>query len=112
VGAHFLGAFGVAIGTLIGSIVSVAFHFFYNMPRTSAIAIDRPLLVRDGLLRPLACAIPLALVMVLHFLVPQMTLAILLSLAVVATAISLFLLWNYGLLSTERSRLQSALRIA
>lgn len=112
VGAHFLGAFGVAIGTLIGSIVSVAFHFFYNMPRTSAIAIDRHLLVKDGLLRPLACAIPLALVMVLHFLVPQMTLAILLSLAVVATAISLFLLWNYGLLSTERSRLQSALRIA
>jgi len=41
-----------------------------------------------------------------------MTVAILLSLAAVATAMSLFLLWNYGLLSSERSRLQSALRLA
>jgi len=111
-GAYLLGAIGVAIGTLIGSFVNVGFHFVYNMPRTSSIAIDRPLLVKDGFLRPFGCAIPLGLIMLLHFLVPQLSLAVLVPLAGAATLMTLFLLWNYGLFSAERTRLQSALRIA
>lgn len=111
-GAYLFGAIGVAVGTLIGSFVNVAFHLFYNMPRTPSIAIDRPLLVKDGFLRPFGCAIPLALIMLLHLLVPQLSLAVLVPLAGAATLMTLFLLWNYGLFSAERTRLQTALRIA
>ena len=39
--AYFMGAIGVAIGTLIGSFVGIGFHIFRNMPRTSGIAFSR-----------------------------------------------------------------------
>ena len=112
VGAYYFGAIGVAIGTLIGSIVSIAFHFLYNMPRTSAIAIDRPLLVREGCLRPFLCAIPLGLVLLLHLAVPQFSAAVLVAMAAAGLLGSLCLLWNYGLFRAERNRLQHVLRIA
>jgi O-antigen/teichoic acid export membrane protein len=112
IGAYYLGAIGVAIGTLIGSMVSVAFHFLYNMPRTSAIAIDRPLLVKEGCVRPLLCAIPLWLVFLVHFAVPQLSVAVLVSLGAAGLLGSLYLLWSYGLLMAERNRLQSVLRVA
>ena len=112
VGAYYFGAIGVAIGTLIGSVVSIAFHFLYNMPRTSAIAIDRPLLVREGFLRPFSCTIPLLLVSLVHLAVPQLSALVLAPLAAVGLLGSLCLLWAYGLFRAERTRLQNVLRIA
>jgi O-antigen/teichoic acid export membrane protein len=62
-GAYLYGAVGVAVGTLIGAFVSVGLHFFYNMPRTSLIAIDREVWVKQGVLRPLLCGTPLCLLL-------------------------------------------------
>jgi O-antigen/teichoic acid export membrane protein len=58
-GARF-GAVGVAFGTLIGAIISVGAHLFYNMPRTQTeISFARPDLLRVGIASPLLCTSPL-----------------------------------------------------
>ena len=54
------GAVGVAFGTLIGSIISMGAHFFYNMPRTEPeISFARQDLLRVGIALPLLCTSPL-----------------------------------------------------
>ena len=111
-GAYFLGAIGVAIGTLIGSFVGVGLHLFHNMPRTSAIAVDRSALVRQGLFRPLVCAAPLALLLLSNVMKPYTSLSaasFFLGLAIVSTG---FLFWNFGLISSERRKLGDVFRIS
>jgi O-antigen/teichoic acid export membrane protein len=57
-----LGGVGVALGTLLGSLVSVASHLWYSMPRThSVIRFSRRQLLLDGLLWPLLWTCPLIL---------------------------------------------------
>lgn len=54
------GAVGVALGTLIGGVVSVGLHLFYTMRFTGvAIPVRRVEFVLHGLARPLAPALPL-----------------------------------------------------
>ena len=54
-----LGAVGVAYGTLIGSLVSVGMHFAVSMRYTQGnFSVSRLRLFADGMLRPLAIAIP------------------------------------------------------
>jgi O-antigen/teichoic acid export membrane protein len=57
--AQHMGAIGVAYGTLLGSVVSVAAHFALNMRYTKAkFAVSRVRLFLTGLARPCAIAIP------------------------------------------------------
>lgn len=57
--AQHLGALGVAVGTLLGSVVGVAVHFGVSMRYTQAnLTISRPELFLKGMLRPMAIAIP------------------------------------------------------
>jgi O-antigen/teichoic acid export membrane protein len=57
-----LGAVGVAIGTLVGAFVSVGLHLTVSMKLTRpSIALSRRRFVLKGLLRPLLCVIPSAL---------------------------------------------------
>jgi len=112
-GAYLFGAIGVAIGTLIGSFVSVGLHLFYNMPRTSFIAIDRLLLVRQGLLRPLLCAAPVALILLFRATIPILSLGALSLLVLIGSLMgTIFLFWQYGLLGYEREKLGQVLRIS
>jgi O-antigen/teichoic acid export membrane protein len=54
------GGIGVALGTLIGSIVSVGSHLFYSMPRTRpAIDLSRSHYLLSGVLSPLLATFPL-----------------------------------------------------
>jgi O-antigen/teichoic acid export membrane protein len=110
-GAYLIGAIGVAIGTLIGSFVSVGFHLFYNMPRTASIAINRFLLIQEGLLRPLVCAAPIGLVLLSRIIVhgPSVAISFFTLAAVIGTV---WLFWNYGLINSERRTLQEALGIS
>jgi O-antigen/teichoic acid export membrane protein len=58
--AHQLGAVGVALGTLVGSLVGAGLHVFYTMRYTqSAIPARRTDLILHGLARPFASAVPL-----------------------------------------------------
>jgi len=106
VAGHFLGAIGVAIGTLVGGIVGVVGNFTYNMGRTLEIKFQILDYVRDGLLRPVVCALPLIAAGLVFrssevsFTAPDYG-------AVVAVSLSTaFLLWRYGLVSSEREKLR------
>jgi O-antigen/teichoic acid export membrane protein len=108
--AYLLGAIGVAIGTLIGSFVSVGLHLFYNMPRTSLIWIDRRRFVKEGLLRPLACAAPFGFVLALRFVADLRDQSQILLISIAALG-AVLLFWNYGLIGSEREKLAHALRL-
>jgi O-antigen/teichoic acid export membrane protein len=108
-GAYLLGAIGVALGTLIGAVVSVALHLFYNMPRTALIAIDRLHLVKEGLLRPSICALPFVFLLVVRPAEDFSEYILLITMAAVAAVL---LFWNFGLLRSERQRLAHALRLS
>jgi len=106
-GAYFLGAIGVAIGTLIGSFVGLGFHLFHNMPRTSEIAFSRSEFVRRGLFRPLACALPFGVMFFLRVnaLGNSWTASLLLlSVAISGTGL---LFWKYGLIESDRRRIET-----
>jgi O-antigen/teichoic acid export membrane protein len=107
IGAYLIGAIGVAVGTLIGALVSVGLHVFYNMPRTSLIVIDRLMLVKQGLLRPSFCVAPFLL---LFFLKPTSDLAGYVLLLTIATITTAILFWNFGLRHADRERLAHAIR--
>jgi O-antigen/teichoic acid export membrane protein len=108
VAGAWLGAIGVAIGTLVGSFVSVGIHLLYCMPRTTMISVDRSLLVKKGLLRPLACALPFVPLLLAQIMEPQLqfqTISLLLGIAVLGAS---YLLWNFGLVRVERQKLSDA----
>lgn len=110
-GAYFLGAIGVALGTLIGAFVSVALHFFYNLPRTELIAVDRRRLVRDGAMRPLLCVLPFAGVVLFRVVTPEASATAQFSLVAVGILAAAWLLWRHGLIDAERQRLTRALHV-
>jgi O-antigen/teichoic acid export membrane protein len=53
-----IGVIGVAIGTIVGSIVSVGLHLFYNLPRTKSIQIEHRSLPIAAIARPLIAILP------------------------------------------------------
>jgi len=106
IAGYFFGAIGVAVGTLVGGIVGVSGNFVYNMPRTSEIEFRIADYVRDGLLRPLVCALPLTWAAVsLRFLDSSIALRNYV-LAGAAVAGTVFLLWRWGLVGPEREKLR------
>jgi len=104
-GAYFLGAIGVAIGTLIGSFVGIGFHLFHNMPRTSEIAFSRSTLVKHGLLRPLACALPFVVMCFLSVNALGKSPAAILLLLSASIGGTGLLFWKYGLIESDRRRI-------
>ena len=104
--AWFFGAIGVAIGTLIGSFVSVTFHVLHNMPRTAGIEIDRSLLMRDGILRPFVCAVPFSMLLFLRIVSPNMSAGSTWFLSCIAVIGTGCLLWKFGLIGSERRKIE------
>jgi len=112
IGAYLWGAIGVAIGTVIGSVVGVGLHLFYNIPRTTAIAINRAVLLKEGLLKPLLCAAPFGLLLLYKMAAPQMSLASLGIGLSGAAVLAAPLFWHYGLIRSERQRLEALLHLS
>jgi O-antigen/teichoic acid export membrane protein len=54
-GAYFLGAIGVALGTLIGAFAGILLHIFCSMPKTDSMSFSRGRFILSGILRPVAC---------------------------------------------------------
>jgi O-antigen/teichoic acid export membrane protein len=55
-----MGAMGVALGTLVGSLFSIASHLVYSMPRTyPTIRFSRRSWLWSGVLEPTLCCLPL-----------------------------------------------------
>ncbi len=60
---RWMGAAGVAVGTLIGAIVGVGLHFSNSMQRTQSIAFSKKQLLLQGILQPVAWSLPLAILL-------------------------------------------------
>jgi len=60
---RWMGAAGVAVGTLIGAVVGVGLHFTNSMRRTRSIAFSRRELLLKGILRPIMWSLPPAILM-------------------------------------------------
>lgn len=98
---YLIGAVGVAIGTLVGSTVGILCNLVYNMPRSISIAVDRLTYLRDGMLRPAVCVLPL----VGFAWTKSIPLLVASGLAVLAT------FWRFGLLSEERALILRRLNV-
>ena len=107
IGGFYFGAIGVAVGTIVGAVVGVASHFVYNMPRTIEVKFVIADYIRDGLLRPLICALPLTSIVLIFrssgFSAPT-TSYMSIAAALVATGT---LIWRCGLVGSERERLRT-----
>lgn len=106
IGGFYFGAIGVAFGTLAGAIVGAGGNVVYNMRRTFEVEFRIADYIRDGLLRPLVCALPL-IVSAIAFRFPEAFVewrSWLVGAAIVGTAV---LFWRWGLLDSERKRLRA-----
>ncbi len=102
-----VGAVGVAIGTLAGAFVSVGVHLAVSMKLTrSTILISRRTFLLEGLLRPLLCVIPSALLSPFwrRFVMLPMSP----SLIALWAGSTLATAWLVGLTSTERREIKQA----
>lgn len=68
-----IGATGVAVGTLIGSFVGIALHFWNSMAYTKSMAFRKSELLFRGMLIPLAWSLPVAGVSATLFLLAAST---------------------------------------
>jgi O-antigen/teichoic acid export membrane protein len=102
---YLFGAIGVAIGTLIGSLVGVTSNFIYNMPRTIGLRFGRSDYLRNGLLRPAICGLPFVVFAILVRR-SESFVSITTGVSLVAmVALTVFLVWRWGLMGSERKRL-------
>jgi O-antigen/teichoic acid export membrane protein len=106
--AHFIGAVGVALGTLVGAIIGLTGNLSYNMPRTLEIQLSIREYVWDSLLRPLLCVVPIVLVAIIWQVLP----AGLPQNAVASAACfsSFVLFWRIAVKPAERNRVTQAIR--
>jgi O-antigen/teichoic acid export membrane protein len=100
--ASRFGAIGVALGTLLGSLVSVSLHFAITMHFTHrTLAISRSRLFLQGLLRPAIVAIPSLVLLPLWWSPTRMTLSP--PWAIVWGLSTLVLAWFGGLNRQDRN---------
>lgn len=105
IGGHWFGALGIAVGTLIGSIIGVFIHFARNLKRTTEIQISTGEFLRNGLLGPVVCVVPLLACAAWSSVAPGLfRSAIVLPPAFLLTAL---LAWRWGILESEREWLKS-----
>jgi O-antigen/teichoic acid export membrane protein len=103
-----IGACGVALGTLIGALVGVWMHFTVSLRRTDCVLVERGQLIRQGLLKPLLCALPLLLAALLAFRwLTSPLLQVPLAACVELTLLALF--WKFSFESQDRQQLRELL---
>lgn len=102
IAGSFLGAIGVALGTLVGSVIGVACHLFINMPRTKGINIDRKQYAMQGLVRPLICSSPFLCILFADMFFLSLTAFYQIVLVGMSTMVTLGLFWRWGLQMDEQ----------
>jgi O-antigen/teichoic acid export membrane protein len=109
IAVQIIGASGVAIGTLIGAVVSVTLHFLVSLPRTDCVVVSRKQLAWNGILKPLAYALPLLLIT--RGIVRGTSAPLLQLLLVFTSELVLFLLlWNFTFDNSDRAQVKGVFR--
>lgn len=108
IGAHFLGATGVALGTLIGSFAGILLHIFCSMPRTDSMRFARGHFIMTGILRPVACCLPASLA---ALLISSRVSSIGIQLAIVGVTelVAFAALWEFNFSALERREIAGLL---
>lgn len=104
VGVRYLGAAGVALGTLVGACAGVLLHFANSMPRTDEMKFNRLELVVMGILRPIACCLPafLTVLLLVHHMPNPLALFALLA---AGEVLALLVLWKMNFNPRERNEI-------
>jgi O-antigen/teichoic acid export membrane protein len=100
-GAYFLGALGVALGTLIGAVVGVLLHFVNSMPRTDCMTFSRRRLALTAMARPVACCLPSLLLLLAVFAARERSPVELAAIAL-GELLAAFVIWRGNFQSGER----------
>jgi O-antigen/teichoic acid export membrane protein len=99
-----MGAGGVAIGTLIGGLISVSMHFMYNLPRTDKIIIpnSRKPELTSAIFKPIIIVLmpSIALFTIVDRL--SISLPVTISTSLILIFMSWFILWKYTLDNNDR----------
>ncbi len=103
-GAWYLGAIGVALGTLVGAWAGVILHFTNSMPRTDSMKFSRRRLIFTCILKPICCCVPsllltLLLTRILH--TPPAQVAII----AIGELVAIWILWRANFDFREREEL-------
>ncbi len=107
VAGYMFGAMGVAIGTFFGALVGFGGNLVYNMRRTVGLQYRISDYLRDGLLRPAICGLPVLAFATALRLSNSITL-LTTGLGFVATLMATgFLVWRWGLIGSEREKLRA-----
>jgi O-antigen/teichoic acid export membrane protein len=97
------GAVGVALGTLIGAIIGVGFHYFYNMKRSTSISCNRSRLLRKGILLPIISTLPILLIALIAPISGiNLGRSSELSIVILAFSVTLFTTWTWGITQSEK----------
>lgn len=104
---HHMGAVGVAIGTLVGSFVGIALHFWNSMAYTKSMSFRKTELLVRGMLAPLAWALPVAGISATLFFLAASTGLRILVLAACAAALPL-VFWKAILGEEDRTLIRLA----
>jgi O-antigen/teichoic acid export membrane protein len=105
---RWIGARGVALGTLIGALVGVWLHLTVSMNKTDSIQVRRSELVVQGILKPIGLTLPFALCAVLTPWISSPLLHLMLVTA--AEGVLFILLWRFVFDSNEHKQLLGVLR--
>lgn len=109
IAVRVIGAPGVALGTLIGAIVSVSVHVFVSLPRTDCVLVSRKRLAGTGILKPALFALPILLVtlaLTRWISLPWFQLPLIM----IAELILLLLYWNFSFNTGDREQLKGLIR--
>jgi O-antigen/teichoic acid export membrane protein len=103
---RWMGAMGVAIGTLFGAVVGIAIHFTVSMPRTDSIVFSRSKLMRQTILSPAFYTLPIAAAafLILRFTSSNAQEYLLLAIAEIGLGCAF---WRFYLAPEERSSVRA-----
>jgi O-antigen/teichoic acid export membrane protein len=104
-GGYWFGAIGVAVGTLVGAVVGVLVHFVRNLQRTTEIRISTREFLRDGLMGPVVCVVPLLACAAWLAAAAKSFVSVVVLLS--ACLVMGLLAWRCGVLESEREWLKS-----
>ncbi|MGH9588343.1 MAG: lipopolysaccharide biosynthesis protein [Acidobacteriaceae bacterium] len=104
---HHIGALGVAVGTLVGTFVGIALHFWNSMAYTKSMSFRKTEFLVRGMLAPLGWAMPAAIISATLFFLTSSTGLKILVLAGCTAALPL-IFWKVILGDEDRSLLRLA----
>jgi len=107
VAGYYWGAFGVAFGTLCGAFVGVGGNLFYNIRRTTEVQFGVREYIRESLLRPVLCTLPLVCAWLIQLAMTDLQSSMRTSVVLFGGLATAYTLWRWGLVGTEREKIRA-----